>query len=321
MNACERIEQHIILAQYGELPDELTLGLEQHLAVCENCRREWNAMLALHEELATDPLPEIDASWLAASRMRLDDALDAIPPQSWLQRMSSNVFRWQGWVKAAPALATLLVGVGFLGGTAVTRYQVNHEPQLPRPLIMQGGGAGPIASVSGIEQTPNSDLYTVKYNRLVPEQVQGSLDDPQIRELLTLGTKLATNNDVHMQSVAMLSNACASGHACDGSDGDTGLRNTLLAALHYDKSPEVRLKALAGLQPYVSQDERVRDSVLEALMHDSSAQVRSAAISMLNPVNADSTVRQALRTVSTSDVNPAIRNASFQALQTNEDLQ
>jgi hypothetical protein len=75
------------------------------------------------------------------------------------------------------------------------------------------------------------------------------------------------------------------------------------------------------LQPYVAQDDHVRDAVLEALMHDSSSDVRVRAISMLQPVQADSSVRQVLRTVSTQDVNPAIRDASFNALQGTSDIQ
>jgi len=42
---------------------------------------------------------------------------------------------------------------------------------------------------------------------------------------------------------------------------------------------------------------------------------------MLQPVQADSSVRQVLRTVSTEDVNPAIRDASFQVLQGTSDIQ
>jgi len=53
---CESAQQNIVLAQYGELPDELQLQLEQHLTLCEECRREWNSMLALSEELAQHPL-------------------------------------------------------------------------------------------------------------------------------------------------------------------------------------------------------------------------------------------------------------------------
>ncbi len=83
----------------------------------------------------------------------------------------------------------------------------------------------------------------------------------------------------------------------------------------------MRLKALNGLQPYVAQDEHVRDAVLDALLYDQSAEVRTQAISMLTPVQADSSVRQVLRTVSSQDVNPAIRNASYQVLQGSADIQ
>jgi hypothetical protein len=320
---CENAQQNIVLAQYGELPDELQLSLEQHLSGCENCRREWNAMLALAEELALHPVVEPSPNLLAASRMRLDEALDAMPARSLTQHFWGNAFRWLGYVQGAPALTVLLVGLGFLGGDIIARYQAAHAPQLPRPVIVSSGTQGAIASVSGIEQTPNSALVKVRYNRLVPETVQGSLDDPQIRQLLMLGATLATNKDVHADSVALLASECLAGHGCNGSDasGSDGIRGTLLASLHFDKSPQVRLKALEGLQPYVAQDENVRNAVLDALMNDQSADVRSAAVSLLEPVQADSSVRQVLRSVSSQDSDAAIRNASFQALQSSADIE
>lgn len=319
---CESAQRNIILAQYSELPDELQLPLEQHLGLCEDCRREWNALMALNEELALMPMVEPSPNFLAASRMRLDDALDSTPPRSIAQRFFGNAYRWLGFLQGAPALATLLLGFGFLGGNFIARYQAAHVPQLPRPVILSNTASGAIANVSGIVQTPNSGLVQVNYNRLVPETVQGSLDDPQIRQLLMLGTKLATTNDVHADSVALLANECRAGHNCDGGDDGTNqIRSTLVSSLRYDKSVTVRLKALDGLQPYVAQDEHVRDAVLDALLHDKSADVRTQAISMLTPVEADSSVRQVLRTVSSQDANPAIRNASYQVLQGSADIQ
>ena len=319
---CEIAQQNIILAQYGELPDELQFPLEQHLGICEDCRREWNALLALNEELALTPMMDPSPNLLAASRMRLDEALDSLPPRSISQRFFGNAFRWLGFLQGAPALATLLLGVGFLGGNFIARYQAARAPQLPRPVILSNTANGAIASVSGIVQTPNYELVQVKYNRLVPETVQGSLDDPQIRQLLMLGTKLATNNAVHADSVALLASECRAGHSCDvGDDGTNQIRSTLVSSLRTDKNASVRLKALNGLEPYVAQDEHVRDAVLDALLYDQSAEVRTQAISMLTPVQADSSVRQVLRTVSSQDVNPAIRNASFQVLQGSADIQ
>ncbi|MES2390021.1 MAG: HEAT repeat domain-containing protein [Acidobacteriota bacterium] len=318
---CENAQQNIILAQYGELPDELQFPLEQHLDGCEECRREWKALLALSEELALVPVLEPSPNMLAASRMRLDEALDAMPPRSVTQQFWGNAFRWLGFVQGAPALATLLLGVGFLGGNILTRYQVATSPKLPTPVIARSGD-GPIASVSGIVQTPNSELVKVSYNRMVPETVQGSLDDPQIRQLLMLGTKLATTNELHAESVNLLAGECKAGHECEGDvDGAAGIRSTLLASLRSDKSADVRLAALTGLQPYVAQDEHVRDAVLDAVMRDRSPQVRAQAISLLEPVQADSSVRRVLLTVSTQDANPAVRTASFQALQGVADIQ
>jgi len=318
---CEIAQQNIVLAQYGELPDEFQFPLEQHLDSCEDCRREWKALIALNEELALVPMREPSPNLLAASRMRLDEALDAMPARSVTQRLWGNAFRWFGFLQSAPALATLLLGVGFLGGNFLERYQAAHAKQVPGPVILTSG-QGPIASVSGIEQTPNSELVRVNYNRLVPESVQGSLDDPQVRQLLMLGTKLATTNDVHAQSVDLLANECIAGHSCTADDsGAGGIRTALLASLRADKSPAVRLKALQGLQPYVAEDEHVRDAVLDTLMHDKNADVRTQAISLLEPVQADSSVRQVLRTVSTQDVNPAIRNASFKALSSSSNIE
>jgi anti-sigma factor RsiW len=320
---CEIAQQNIILAQYGELPDEMQVPLEQHLGGCEECRREWNATIALQEELALVPLMEPSPNLLAASRMRLEEALDQMPARSPWQRFAGNAFRWMTWLQGAPALATLLLGVGFLGGNVLARYQAAHAPKLPGVVILQNSAQGSIASVSGIVATPNENVVQVNYNRMVPESVQGSLDDPQIRQLLMLGTKLATSNEVHADSVAMLASECKAGRSCDGDDsaGAAGIRGALLASLRTDRSPEVRLKALQGLSPYVAEDERVRNAVLDALMRDKSEAVRTEAVSLLGPVQADSSVRQVLRTVSSQDVNPAIRTASFHALQGSADIQ
>ncbi len=322
---CQDAQDNIVLAQYGELPDDLLLPLEQHLNTCADCRREWNAHVALHDTLALDPVVEPSPNLLAASRMQLDEALDQIPPSSVFQRFSSSAYRWLHLVTGAPALATLLLGVGFLGGNALTRYQVVHAPQKPTPVVISRPGQGEVASVSGIRQTPNSDLVQVDFNRVVPETVQGSMSSPEIRNLLLLGTKLAANSKAHEAAVTLVADQCRTGHACspaDDSAHDSGeLRLALVNSLRFDKSPAVRLQALNGLQPYVSEDVHVRDAVLEALMHDHSEAVRTEAISMLSPVGADSSVRQALRTVSTEDMNPAVRNASFQVLQSAPDIE
>jgi hypothetical protein len=314
-------KENIILAHYGELPDENAIALEQHMDGCEACRAELDALLEMDGELALLPMTEPSPNLLAQARVRLDDALDTIPPHGFMTRLRSGFFGWMGHVQSAPALATLLVGVGFLSGNFMYRYEVAHAPKPKSTVTLSNAMQGTIANVTGIVQTPNSELVQVKYNKIIPETIEGSLDSPEIRQLLLVGTKAAATNGVRADSVALLANECKEGHEClNGTDGQ-GIRSALLVSLRYDKNAGVRLKALEGLQRYVGQDQRVRDAMLEALMHDENPQVRTTAIDMLQPVQADSSVREVLRTVSTQDENPYIRTASFQALQGAPDIQ
>ncbi len=318
---CDRSQQSIVLAVYGELPDELGGSLERHLAECEECRRELHAMQALDEGLALYPMLEPSPNLLAQSRMRLDEALDQIPPHGFVTRLRCNFYKWMGHVQGAPALTTLLLGVGFLAGNFTYRYQVTHAPKERAVVTMSNSTEGSIANVTGIVQTPNSELVQVKYNRVVPETIEGSLDNKEIRQLLLVGMTQGGNTNVRESSVNLLSNECKVGHACAAERDGKGIRGALLVSLRYDKNAGVRMKALEGLEPYVGQDQRVRDAILEALMHDKNAGVRTAAVSLLAPVQSDSSVRQVLRTVSTQDESPYIRNASFQALQGSADIQ
>ena len=317
---CEKEEQDIVLVTYGELPDERMASLEQHLAGCDACNRELKAMLAMHEALAYLPMVDPSPNLLAQSRMRLDEELDNIPPHGFITRLRTNLYGWLGHIQSAPALITLLLGVGFLGGNSTYRYQVAHQSRIPQTTIFTNTTNGAIADISGIVQTPNSEIVQVTYNRVTPETVQGSLDDPQIRKLLLIGTKAAANNGVRTDSVALLANECRIGHQCKGGP-DGAVRNGLMVSLRYDKTPAVRLAALEGLQPYVAEDQRVRDAVLDALAHDSSEHVRTRAISLLEPVESDSSVRQVMRTVSTTDENPYIRTVSTHLLQGTADIQ
>ena len=196
-----------------------------------------------------------------------------------------------------------------------------HQPRPAATVTMSNTTQGAIANVSSIVQTPNSELVQVKYNRVVPEVMQGSLDDPQIRQLLMLGMKAGTNEGVRTDSVGLLAGECRQGHSCDRTEEGNGVRSALVVSLRYDKDASVRLKALGGLSRYVDKDQRVRDAVLESLMHDPSASVRKQAIALLEPVQTDSSVRQVLRTVATQDENPFIRTASYQALQGAADIQ
>ena len=318
---CQSARDCIVLLNYGELPDELAGVLEQHLTGCEDCREELESFQRFEERLATTPVLEPSPNLLAQSRMRLDDALDMIPPHGFLTQLRTNFLRWMGYVQSAPALATLLLGVGFLTGNFTHRYQVANAPKPTSVVMVNHPTEGVIANVTGVVQTPNSELVQVNYNKIVPESMEGSLDSPEIRKLLLVGTNAAATPGVRMNSVSLLTDECKAGHACQPTADGNGIRHALMVSLRYDEDAGVRMKALEGLQRYVGQDQHVRDAVLEAVAHDRDAEVRRTAIGLLEPVQSDSSVRQVLRTVATQDANPYIRTASYNALQNAADIQ
>jgi hypothetical protein len=318
---CQSARDCIVLLNYGELPDELAGVLEQHLIGCEDCTEELEAFQRFEERLATTPVLEPTPNLLAQSRMRLDDALDMMPPHGFLTQLRTNFYRWLGNVQSAPALATLLLGMGFLVGNFTHRYQVAQTPKPTTVLTVNHPTEGVIANVTGIVQTPNSELVQVNYNKIVPESMEGSLDSPEIRKLLLAGTTAAAAPGVRMNSVSLLTDECKAGHACQPTADGGGIRHALMVSLRYDEDAGVRMKALEGLERYIGQDQHVRDAVLEAVAHDRDAEVRRTAIGLLEPVQSDSSVRQVLRTVATQDANPYIRTASYNALQNAADIQ
>jgi hypothetical protein len=261
---------------------------------------------------------------MARSRLRLEEALDAVPPKTWLERFAQRLSNNFASLQAAPMAAGLLLviggGAGALGGYHVAQSRAAQESATAQPApIAVPTQANPfeVASVSSIVRQPNSELVEVHFNKLVPAQIKGTLDDPGIRQLLMLASANGSSADVQNDSVELLAAECRAGHSCKGA----GIRDALMVALRYDPNAGVREKALEGLQPYVAEDVRVRDAVLEALLNDSDPHIRTAAINMLEPVDADTSVRQVLHSVANSDRNPQIRLVSRQALSRVPEIQ
>jgi hypothetical protein len=257
----------------------------------------------------------------------LEEALDALPPKRWYDRLAQRLINNFASLQAAPAAAFLLLvagaGAGTLGGYEYAQSHAAHAALAsqsasaqPRPAPQPGVGAE-IASISSIVRQPNSEIVDVHYNQLVPQQLTGSLDDPKIRQLLMLASQNSASAGVRDDSVGLLAAECRAGHSCRGA----GIRDALMVALRYDKNAGVRQKALQGLEPYVAEDVRVRDAVLEALMNDGDPRIRTAAINILEPVGADTSVRQVLHSVANSDENPYIRTVSRQVLSREPEIQ
>ena len=322
---CQLAHERILLAAYGELADEQIHELERHLTGCGECQGEREQLLALKTLASAYPVEEAPANLVARSRLRLEEVLDAIPPKRWYQRVGEHLFTSVARLQSAPLAAVLLLivglGAGSLGGYEFAQGRAAHSATRPSQdaATTSAPAVAPaqVASISSIVQQPNSDIVEVRYSAVVPQRMQGSLDDPAIRQMLMMASEDGASAGIRDDSVGLLAAECRAGHSCN----PAGIRDALMVALRYDKNAGVREKALKGLEPYVAEDMRVRDAVLEALMNDSDPHIRAEAIGILEPVEADTTVRQVLSTVATSDQSPQIRNVSRQVLSRVPEIQ
>jgi hypothetical protein len=328
---CELAHERIVAAAYGELPDEQMHELERHMAGCPECNTEREQLLALKVLAGALPVEEPGANLVARARLRLDEALDALPPRRWYERLGQRITNNFASLQAAPVAACLLLvagaGAGSLGGYELAQNHAAHAAAAaqilrvqPQPAsVTESGTPAPaeIANISSIVRQPNSQMVEVRYNQVVPQRLQGSLDDPAIRQLLMVASQNSASAGVRDDSVGLLAAECRAGRGCQAA----GIRDALMVALRYDKNAGVREKALEGLEPYVTEDVRVRNAVLEALLNDGDPRIRTAAINILEPVEADTSVRQVLHTVANSDQNPHIRTVSREVLSRVPEIQ
>jgi hypothetical protein len=298
--------------------------LERHMTGCPDCHSDREQLQAM--KILADALPVLEppANLVARSRLRLEEALDALPPKRWYDRLSQRMLNNFAILQTAPVAVCLLLvvgaGAGILGGYEFAQgraAQLAGRTPIPKTPSIIEQPAAEITNISSIVRQPNSEMVEVRYNQIVPQQMEGSLDDPKIRELLMLASENSASAGVRDDSVGLLAAECRAGHSCQAA----GIRDALMVVLRYDKNSGVRLKALDGLEPYVAADTRVRDAVLEALLNDADPRIRTKAVDILEPVEADTSVRQVLHSVATSDQNRHLRTVSRKVLSRVPDIQ
>ena len=310
---CDWVRQNILFYVYNELEDDARYEVEQHLARCPECATELKATRKFHATLSEMPVVEPTPNLLTASRMRLQEALETAQPGGFWHRLILEPGVWLRQIRMAPALAAAIFIVGFGGGIGATYnflsahggYGVatgslesgsGNQPQsvnLAQPLESSA-----IAGIRSVTQEPGSNQVSIKYDTVLTQEAQGSLNDQRIQQLLLFAARNNYNSGVRMDSVDVLTQ----------SPDDSRVREALMYALQNDTNPGVRLKALDGLSGFVRQDARVRDEVLRALISDTNSGVRLQALRLVEPMKTDSNVRSVLIKLSQTDENVSIRS-------------
>ena len=170
---CELAHERIVLAAYGELPDEQTHELDRHFAGCAECREEREQLLALKTLATATRSLSHDPNLVARSRMRLEEALDALPPKRWYERFGQRILNNFASLQAAPVAALLLLivgaGAGTLGGYEYAQGRAAHAAgRAPvaaaantEPMQPMAAAPAEVANISSIVRQPNSEIVDV----------------------------------------------------------------------------------------------------------------------------------------------------------------
>jgi len=315
---CDWVKANIPLFIYDELTDDARHELQQHCTRCPGCAGELESAQGFKAAMSAVPRLEPTPSLLAASRMRLQEALEHAEQDRGWRRWVFDPTAWLRQVRFSPALAAAILIVGFAGGIATTwriaRGGNENNASNGTTLFTPSSAASSstpsqeasVANIRDISPIPGSNKVEIRYDSLVPQRVEGNLDDPRIQQLLLFAAHNNMNSGVRMDSYDVLAKK----------PEDAAIREALKGALRYDTNVGVRLKALEALAPYVRDDVSVRDAILEALLHDSNPGVRTEALGTLRSVRVDGSVRQALEYLANNDKDNFIRRQSRSLLAT-----
>lgn len=297
---CEWAKQQIAFYVYDELPDDVRYEFEQHMAQCPECARELNDAGRVRAEFSALPMLDPSPALLASSRMRLQEALETTQQGGLWHRLAFDPTEWLRQLRFSPALAAIILIVGFAGGIGASYNVLNSKiiPQNPIPNNTIEPAEASINGIRSITEEPGTDRVSIKYDTVSPQEAQGSLNDQRIQQLLLFAARNNYNSGLRLDSVNLL--------AQQPMDAQT--REVLIYALRYDPNPGVRLKALEGLSGSVKKDFRVRDALLGTVLNDSNPGVRIEVLHLLQPVRADSSVQSVLRRLSEKDSNQYMRS-------------
>jgi len=300
---CKEWEQSVWLYLYDELTAEQRAGCDSHLAACEGCRLRLEETRRLHTLLKECPSSEPTPELLVTSRMGLEDALDR-EELGWRALL-------RGWLpgfslvpaRAAATVLTLVVfgfGLGWTLRPRAERIQQAADESIPAPFTGADLSNLRINSINQVSADPQTGGVRIALDAERRVTLQGSLDDPRIRQVLVYAVKSYENPGIRRDTLDVLRNQ----------SNNPSVRAALLFALRHDQNAGVRLEALnATRNMQCGRD--VHQALLDSLENDPNVGIRLAALDALlehaEREGPDESVVAELQKLATNDRNPSVR--------------
>jgi HEAT repeats/Putative zinc-finger len=308
---CKDLERDLALYPYDELAPEERRACEEHLAACPACRTKLEEAGRLNELLKARPLPEPTPEMLAQCRMMLEDALDRQLAQITWRSIFTDA--WASVRALSPAqvgVALAILACGFSLGWRLRPPLVAQTPASPRSfggsiqatsVPLSGMRINAITQVAPSPSAKGQIRITVDAERRVT--LEGSLDDPHIRQLLVEAVKSYSNPGIRRESL----------DALQAGASNPSVREALLYTLEHDPNPGMRLKAIQTVQE-MDWSPQVRRALLTALKPGNNPGVRVAALKVLVD-RADASSLPVLKRLAANDPDRYVRLQCLNAVR------
>lgn len=246
--------------------------MEAHISECGACRERVATLQRLQgvldQRAASQAAPEL----LIRARLKLEDSLDA-EQVGWRSLIADWLPLLPGALPSRLAATVLLLALGF-GVGWILRPRVRSAPNSAglstRAASLVGPNFDQISSITQVQPDPQTEQVRITLNAEHHVTLEGSLDDPRIRDILVDALKRYDNAGIRLDTLEALQQGT----------NDPSVQDALLYALQRDPNAGVRLQALSYVRQ-MSWSPKVQKALVDVARGDGNPGVRVAAINAL----------------------------------------
>src|SRR5438270_7168098 len=157
---CEFVQNNLNLYLYDELPDDVRHEVENHLPNCAACAAEAKSMRLFLQTLTEAKPEDPSVNLLAASRMKLQEALESAEQNKGWSRFTVDIAGCMHQMRFSPALAVMLLMIGF-GGGILASFRTSVGTAGPTGGNQTPPAEANISSIVGIKQDPQTNIVQI----------------------------------------------------------------------------------------------------------------------------------------------------------------
>jgi len=288
MSACDKYKEKIVLYFYEELEKDDQSALESHFQICPECYKELQQLRLLDQKIPQKPIVDLEDSHLQVLRNELSQKIR--------QREATIVedkpgFFLFSFITPKPVFqfgfAALLLVLGFLLGNRSSSTELDQNQIALQNLISTNqqiqaanGEINPfLAGVEKVKYNPESGSVEIFYTTVNDIQLNGNLNNPTVRQMLTHAMLEEENPTVRLHAVKALQV-----FADEGKSLKPELVSSIESLLKKENNLGVRLQALQILN-LIPLNSSVKNILTNVLLQDPEPAMRIQAFETLTKEN------------------------------------